>query len=92
MEKCFERRGNWGAGFIGSHVVRRLVETEREVIGIDNFEPYYDVALKHTRLASIKASPHGERLTFREADIADEHAIHKSLETAEVTGIVHLAA
>lgn len=62
------------------------------MIGIDNFEPYYDVALKHARLASIKAAPHGERFTFREADIADEHAIDAALKAAELTGIVHLAA
>ncbi|SFO48672.1 NAD-dependent epimerase/dehydratase family protein [Sphingomonas sp. OK281] len=80
------------AGFIGSHVVRRLVDDGRDVIGIDSFEPYYDVELKHARLASIKASPHGDRFTFREADIADEHALDAALATTGITGIVHLAA
>ncbi len=37
------------AGFIGFHMARRLLERGDEVVGIDGFTPYYDVALKHAR-------------------------------------------
>ncbi|WP_230772504.1 NAD-dependent epimerase/dehydratase family protein [Sphingomonas sp. Leaf4] len=80
------------AGFIGSHVARRLIDSGRDVIGIDNFEPYYDVALKHARIASIKASEHGGRFTLRDVDIADDVALDAALETDAIDGIVHLAA
>ena len=41
------------AGFIGFHVARRLVEIGREVIGIDNLSPYYDLMLKQARLQQL---------------------------------------
>src|ERR1700735_2632728 len=37
------------AGFIGFHMARRLLERGDEVVGVDGFTPYYDVALKHAR-------------------------------------------
>ena len=33
------------AGFIACHVIERLLELGHEVVGVDNFTPYYDVAL-----------------------------------------------
>jgi len=57
------------AGFIGSHVARRLAETKRcEVLGVDNLGDYYDVALKRTRLAELGAL---EKFRFVQADFAD---------------------
>lgn len=41
------------AGFIGFHVAQRLIERGEDVVGIDNFDPYYDVSLKHARLAQL---------------------------------------
>ena len=35
-----------GAGFIGSHIVERLLEEGHEVVVMDNLDPYYDVSLK----------------------------------------------
>ena len=37
------------AGFIGNHVALKLLNEGHEVIGIDNFNPYYDVSLKESR-------------------------------------------
>jgi nucleoside-diphosphate-sugar epimerase len=37
------------AGFIGFHITRRLAEQSVRVVGLDNFNDYYDVHLKHDR-------------------------------------------
>ena len=42
------------AGFIGFHVAQYLLDRGERVIGIDNLNPYYDVALKHARLARLE--------------------------------------
>ena len=39
------------AGFIGMHCAERLLERGDEVVGVDNFSPYYSVELKQARLA-----------------------------------------
>lgn len=41
------------AGFVGSHLVEALVEGGWDVVGIDTFSPYYDVAQKHSNAASL---------------------------------------
>jgi len=46
------------AGFIGHHVARRLAESGRcEVLGVDNLDAYYDVALKRARIGELAAVP-----------------------------------
>jgi UDP-glucuronate 4-epimerase len=47
------------AGFIGSAVCLALLERGDTVAGLDNLSPYYDVALKHARLARIRAIADG---------------------------------
>jgi len=42
------------AGFIGYHVVSKLIENNHEVIGIDNLNNYYDKKLKLSRLNELK--------------------------------------
>ncbi|MGB1450671.1 MAG: NAD-dependent epimerase/dehydratase family protein [Marinirhabdus sp.] len=42
------------AGFIGSHTAERLAGLGHEVIGIDNFSPYYDIKLKQLNAAAIE--------------------------------------
>ena len=39
-----------GAGFIGSHLMLDLLNEGLDVIGLDNFNDYYDPALKHSRV------------------------------------------
>lgn len=74
------------AGFIGSHLVDRLLDSGREVLGIDGFTPYYPRELKLQNLA--RAGSHKE---FRlvEGDLLDLR-LEPLLE--EVDGVVHLAA
>ena len=48
------------AGFIGFHVCRSLLERGDEVVGVDNLNDYYDVALKKARLAEL--APFADRM------------------------------
>lgn len=79
------------AGFIGMHTAARLLARGETVVGIDNFNDYYPVALKETRIAEL-ASLAGDRLTVRRADIGDEAALAAALAGTEFDRIVHLAA
>ena len=45
------------AGFIGMHTARALLRDGVTVTGVDNFDPYYDVALKEARLAQLASRP-----------------------------------
>jgi len=78
------------AGFIGSQVARALLARGEDVVGIDNFSPYYDPVLKFARLKPLKDE---KAFSFVEADIADREAMlalansHKGIDR-----IVHLAA
>ncbi len=72
------------AGFIGSHVAEALVARGDEVIGVDNFDPFYARAVKERNLESLRRSP-GFR--FLEADIARDPVL-----VAGATVVLHLAA
>ena len=77
------------AGFIGMHSAARLLERGDEVIGIDNFSPYYSVELKQARLARLE----GKRgFRFSRLDIADLHALRKIFESEKPEAVLHLAA
>jgi UDP-glucuronate 4-epimerase len=77
------------AGFIGFHVAARLLGADRRVVGLDNLNPYYDVALKQARLAQLA----GPAFSFCNADVADREAMAKVASAfPEVEAIIHLAA
>lgn len=78
-----------GAGFIGSAVAKRLGELGSELVIVDNFNPYYDPALKEARVQTLLADvPH----TLYRADIADEQAMRVIFEKHAIDQICHLAA
>jgi len=77
------------AGFIGHAVARRLLEAGRPVIGVDNLNDYYDVALKQARLADLEPL---KGFSFHRLDLADRPATARLFETAGAKDIVHLAA
>jgi len=56
------------AGFIGSHLVDRLLAEGFRVVGVDNFDPFYDPAMKRRNLADVLQHP---SFTLIEADIRD---------------------
>jgi len=78
-----------GAGFIGSHLVEALLEEGREVIVLDNFDDFYDPALKRATLEPLLARP---GLTLIEGDIRDRDLVHGLFTDRTVSVVVHLAA
>jgi UDP-glucuronate 4-epimerase len=78
------------AGFIGFHVATTLLARGDTVVGIDNLNDYYSVALKRARLAQLESQP---GFTFHQVDISDPKAIMEIVERDKgVEGIIHLAA
>jgi len=77
------------AGFIGFHVARRLLDAGRTVIGIDNFNPYYDVGLKEARWSLLEKM---DGFRGRRLEIADGDALLSFCDEVEPTHIIHLAA
>lgn len=75
------------AGFIGYHCTKALLARGEEVVGIDNFNAYYDVALKEARLAQL-----ARHKNFRliKLDITDKAAVAALPKT--FGHIIHLAA
>ena len=77
------------AGFIGSHVAQRLLDRGERVIGVDNFDPYYDVDLKRARVAMLEQNPAFEQV---ELNIADREAMPALFAKHGFERVVHLAA
>lgn len=83
------------AGFIGSNLVKRLFkDTEgATIIGIDNMNDYYDVALKEFRLRELdNAVPEGTTWKFVKGDIADKATIDAIFSEYKPQVVVNLAA
>ncbi|SDM19614.1 UDP-glucuronate 4-epimerase [Methylobacterium phyllostachyos] len=77
------------AGFIGYHVARRCLEAGCDVLGIDNLNDYYEVALKEGRLKEL--APY-QAFTFRRVDLADRVATEEIFRAAPFDAVIHLAA
>ncbi|MCJ7524904.1 MAG: GDP-mannose 4,6-dehydratase [Candidatus Aminicenantes bacterium] len=77
------------AGFIGSNLVDALLRRGDKVIGLDNFEPYYNPVRKRRNLATAMANPLFELV---EADIRDTPTLNAVMASRCPDGIVHLAA
>jgi UDP-glucuronate 4-epimerase len=77
------------AGFIGYHLVERLLREGRRIVGLDNLNDYYDVSLKRARLAELQKHP---GFTFAEADLADMAALKATFDEHKFELVHHLAA
>lgn len=77
------------AGFIGSHLSQKLLARGDEVIGVDNLNDYYDVALKEARLARLMPNPN---FHFYREDIADRAAVDRIFEETKPARVMNLAA
>ena len=87
------------AGFIGSNLVKRLFSEVKgaTIVGIDNMNDYYDVALKEWRLSELKAKNEelgcqANKWVFLKGDIADKSTIDELFETYRPQVVVNLAA
>jgi UDP-glucuronate 4-epimerase len=78
-----------GAGFLGSHLVDRLLAEAADVIVVDNFDPFYDRATKEANLAQALKSP---RCQLEELDIRDARRVEDLVRRCRPDVIVHLAA
>lgn len=92
------------AGFIGFHTVKRLLERGDEVIGLDNINDYYDIKLKHGRLAEtgicsetvdwymfVQSSRH-EKYRFIRMNLEDKQAIQMLFANEHFDKVINLAA
>ena len=77
------------AGFIGFHLCRKLLATGRNVVGIDNLNPYYEVRLKEDRLRLLEED---RSFRFFRLDIADREDLADLFAREEPPVVVHLAA
>ncbi len=76
-----------GAGFIGSHLVERLLGEGHAVAVLDEFNDFYDPAIKRANVASFQ-----KNIALHEADIRDESAVNRIIREGKFDTIIHLAA
>ena len=76
------------AGFIGSHLSERLVARGDEVVGLDNFDPFYPRAVKEANLASLARTG---RFSLVEGDLREPADLARAF-AARPDAVVHLAA
>ena len=77
------------AGFIGSHLCRRLLDDGHRVVGLDNYNDYYDVQLKRDRMAQLEG--HG-RFRGLEMDLKDREIVEALFAGGAFDVVLHLAA
>lgn len=76
------------AGFVGTHVSAALKRRGDGVLGLDNFNDYYDPSLKRARQALLERSG----VYIVEGDINDSPLLKKLFEVVPFTHVMHLAA
>lgn len=75
------------AGFIGSHVAEALIQKGHQVIGIDNFDPFYDKSTKENNLSIVLGS---NNYTFIEMDLTSKDSF--DMLDSDIEVVIHLAA
>lgn len=77
------------AGFVGLHMAKRLLGEGYSVVGIDNLNDYYDVALKEARLEMLSRL---DGFEFHRIDLTDYEAVSELIEQCKPECVLHLAA
>ena len=77
------------AGFVGAEVANSLIDAGQEVVGIDNFNDYYNPELKRKRVRHLLGRPGFELI---EADIASADLVSKAFSSVHPNSVIHLAA
>jgi len=76
------------AGFIGSHTSASLIADGHDVLGIDNFDPFYDRRTKESNLQDLLEA---DNFQFVEADIRDRDRLAELFTTgATLDAVLHL--
>ncbi|CAD2079247.1 NAD-dependent epimerase [Phocicoccus pinnipedialis] len=76
------------AGFIGSHLARKMIMLGHEVVGIDNINAYYSIQLKEDRLKTIDKN----NFKFYKVNLEDTKSLHEIFEDEAPQFVVNLAA
>ena len=77
------------AGFIGFHLARRLLKDGYQVVGVDNLNPYYEVALKEARLEALKDE---SNFIFIKMDLTDREQLGRLFARQQFDVVVNMAA
>lgn len=77
------------AGFIGFHLIQKLLDRGDSVVGIDNLNDYYSVSLKDDRLSIIQAHP---KFEFHKMDLADREKVDDLFSHHQFDRVCHLGA
>lgn len=80
------------AGFIGFYLSKNLIERGCEVVGIDNLNDYYDVELKHNRLAILAVHEQYQNFKFIKLALEDREGIENLFKSYKFDVVVNLAA
>ncbi|KOE98277.1 NAD-dependent epimerase/dehydratase family protein [Stenotrophomonas geniculata] len=75
------------AGFIGAYTARALLEAGQPVVGLDNFNDYYDPQIKRDRVAALCPA-----LDLRTLDLTDQQGLAALFDEVKPTAVIHLAA
>jgi UDP-glucuronate 4-epimerase len=76
-----------GAGFIGSHLVEKLLAAGEEVSILDDFNDFYDPAIKRANIAAV-----AKQIGVHQLDLRDSHAVRELFHREKFDRVVHLAA
>jgi UDP-glucuronate 4-epimerase len=76
-----------GAGFIGSHLVEKLLAAGHEVVILDDFNDFYDPQIKHANIAGF-----AKDVTVCHVDLRDSESVRSFFHREKVDAIAHLAA
>jgi len=80
------------AGFIANKTAEFLLKANKEVIGIDNINDYYDVRIKKYRLNQLKQLKQYKNFKFYKADIEDKKTMEKIFAKHKFSSVINLAA
>jgi len=76
-----------GAGFIGSHLVEKLLAASHDVVVLDDFNDFYDPQIKHANIAGFVKD-----VTVYHVDLRDSESVRNLFHREKVDAIAHLAA
>jgi UDP-glucuronate 4-epimerase len=76
-----------GAGFIGSHLVEKLLAASHDVVVLDDFNDFYDPQIKHANIAGFARD-----VTVYHVDLRDGESLRNLFHREKVEAIAHLAA